>query len=237
MRRVSSNDTIRRAATTVAARPGSAGGVEVLVLRRSAASRFLPGYVVFPGGAVDPDDASLAERLFGARGTEEAARAAAIRELMEETGLAITERGVEAAGPDDAATLAAIVAAPPRADALRQIAHWVAPEDVPVRFDARYFAVAATDGVEPVPDAVEAEAAWWADPRALLAAWADEGEKLYWPTMKTVEALAGCADVGALLALDIPQQEPEPGDEERMPRSTFYQSDEEWEHAMRERSR
>jgi 8-oxo-dGTP pyrophosphatase MutT (NUDIX family) len=234
---VGGSGTIRRAATIVAARSGPAGGIEVLVLRRSDESRFLPGYVVFPGGAVDPDDDALARRLFGEGDDEHAARAAAIRELMEETGLAITGGGLEAAGPDDVATLGRIAGDPPRADALRQIAHWIAPEDVPVRFDARYFAVEAPRGVEPVPDAVEAAAAWWANPRDLLDRWAEDGEKLYWPTMKTIEALAACPDVAALLALDIPQQEPEPGDEERMPRSTFYQSDEEWRQAVRERAR
>ena len=126
--------------------------------------------------------------------------------------------------------------APPPTTALRQVAHWIAPEDVPVRFDARYFAVEATRGVEPVADAVEAAAAWWADPRELLERWARDEEKLYWPTMKTVEALAACVDVPDLLALQIPDREPEPGDEDRMPRSTFYQSDEEWEQAKRSSS-
>jgi recombination protein RecT len=207
----------------------------VLVLRRSDTSRFLPGYVVFPGGAVDPEDGALAERLFGDAG--EAPRAAAIRELIEETGLAVTARGLEpVAEGGDAAAIAAVAKAPPPTTALRQVAHWIAPEDVPVRFDARYFAVEATRGVEPVADAVEAAAAWWADPRELLERWSRDEEKLYWPTMKTVEALAACADVAELLALKIPDREPEPGDEDRMPRSTFYQSDEEWEQAKRSSS-
>ncbi|MEX0990402.1 MAG: NUDIX domain-containing protein [Actinomycetota bacterium] len=232
---MSGADVMRRAATLVAARPGPKAGVEVLVLRRSDRSRFLPGYVVFPGGAVDPEDEALAVAWFGSGSRpEQVARAAAIRELIEETGLAVTSRGLEAArGGSDVAALRAVTLDPPAPVALRQIAHWVAPEDVPVRFDARYFAVDAPRGVEPVPDAVEAAAAWWADPRELLERWAADGEKLYWPTMKTVQALAACEDVGALLALDIPQHEPEPGDEERMPRSTFYQSDAEFEQARR----
>ena len=45
----------RPAATIVVARPGQ-GGVKVLMLRRSAASRFVPGFLVFPGGAIDPGD-------------------------------------------------------------------------------------------------------------------------------------------------------------------------------------
>src|SRR6266571_5289633 len=52
----------RPAATIVLARAAPGHGVEVLVLRRSEASRFAPGFVVFPGGAEDPDDDELARR-------------------------------------------------------------------------------------------------------------------------------------------------------------------------------
>ena len=209
---------IRRAATVIAARSGPTG-VEVLLLRRSAGSRFLPGYVVFPGGAVDPEDAEHAERWFGT--PDEAARAAAVRELAEEAGLVVTAGGV---GPAPVGELLAPVdTSPPEPEVLPQIAHWVAPQDVPVRFDARYFAVAAPADLEPQPDGHEAAEAWWGGPGELMRRWAAGEERLYWPTMKTMEALAGCDTVEQLLALDIPQQEPEEGDEERMPRSTFRQ--------------
>ena len=55
---------IRRAASLVCVRPG-ADGPEVLVVERSAGSRFLPGYVAFPGGALDADDEAIARRWFG----------------------------------------------------------------------------------------------------------------------------------------------------------------------------
>src|SRR5436189_2127134 len=83
----------RPAATVIAARDTD-DGIEVLVLRRSSGSRFLPGYVVFPGGAVDAGDAELARRWFGDSG--EAIRACAIRELAEETGLTMTADGISA---------------------------------------------------------------------------------------------------------------------------------------------
>jgi hypothetical protein len=53
--------------------------------------------------------------------------------------------------------------------------------------------------------------------------WAAGALRLYWPTMKTMEALAGCTSVEEILALAIPQQEPDASDEAAMPRSTFYQ--------------
>ena len=46
--------------------------------------------------------------------------------------------------------------------------------------------------------------------------------RLYWPTLKTMEALARCATVEEILALTIPQQRPDASDEAAMPRSTFF---------------
>ncbi len=196
----------RPAATVVVARPCRRGGIEVLVLRRHARQRFLPGFVVFPGGAIDPGDAELAASLFG--GVDQAARACAVRELAEEAGLALTGDGlVEVAGAVQG--LAAASASPPRAADLPEISRWVAPEDVPVRFDARFFGAAAPGGLATRADGSEAELAWWARPVDLLEANASGGCSLYWPTMKVLEGLARCDGVEAMLASRIPQVEPE----------------------------
>ena len=40
-------------------------GLEVLVLQRTAAAVFSPSATVFPGGAVDDDDYTLADRVLG----------------------------------------------------------------------------------------------------------------------------------------------------------------------------
>ena len=189
------------------------------MLRRGGESRFLPGYVVFPGGAVDADDAERAARWFGT--TEEAARAAAVRELAEEAGLVVTRWGIDRA--PELRPLSPVDDAPPTTEGVPQISHWVAPESVPVRFDARYFAVAAPPGIDPRPDGREAAEAWWANPGELMDGWTTGTVRLYWPTMKTMEALARCASVEEILALVIPQQEPDPSDEAAMPRSTFSQ--------------
>lgn len=214
------SERLRRAATVIAGRPAR-HGLEVLVLRRSVHSRFLPGYVVFPGGAVDADDAGRAARWFGT--PDEAARAAAVRELAEETGLVVTAEGVVAVADGD--PLGVVDASPPRAFDLPEVSRWIAPSDVPVRFDARYYAVAAPPDLPPRPDGVEVAAAWWASPADLLRRWRDGEARLYWPTMKTMEAVARCRSVERLLSIRIPQEEPAKRDEDVMPRSTFVQGD------------
>jgi 8-oxo-dGTP pyrophosphatase MutT (NUDIX family) len=211
-------DDIRHAASVIAVREGN-DGPEVLVLERASSSRFLPGYVVFPGGAVDDADATLASRWFGTE--THAAQAAAVRELAEETGLALTGDGLQGAGGGDALDL--VHAAPPSIAQLHELARWVAPDEVPVRFDARYFAVRAPGGLDPVADGVEAAAAWWASPGAVLAEWQVEARKLYWPTYATMLELATCASVDDIAAFSFVTREPDDDDVVRLPRSVFWE--------------
>jgi 8-oxo-dGTP pyrophosphatase MutT (NUDIX family) len=208
-------EVVRKAASVIAARPGSEGP-EVLVLERSAASRFLPGYVVFPGGAAEEGDEDLARRWFGSPG--EAARACAVRELAEEAGLLLTRDGLI-----PGADLAGLDGRAPQAVQLGQLARWIAPEDVPVRFDARYFSVEAGPGLAPVPDGAEVVAAWWVAPRRLLQEWEAGERRLYWPTWFTVQALARAESQRDLLDLRLRTREPDEDELERLPRSVFWQ--------------
>lgn len=191
---------VRPAATIVLARPAT-DGVEVLILTRSPDAAFLPGFSVFPGGAIEDADAALATRLFGH--PSQAARACALRELYEEAGILLTATGAVAGVP--ARPFASIAFDPPRASRLTEIARWVAPEFVEVRFDARFFASAAPRGVEPLADGIEIADARWMRPEAVLGA-ADRGEtELFWPTRVMLGALAECADVADVLALRVDQ--------------------------------
>ena len=206
---------IRDAASIIVGRKG-AGGLEVLVLERAASSRFLPGYVAFPGGAIDDGDADLALRWFGNAG--EARRAGVVRELVEECGLAVTAGGV-----CESPSLQVVDAAPPHVDQLAEVAHWIAPEEVPVRFDARYFAAEAEEGLRPVADGVETADAWWAAPERVLEEWEDQQRRLFWPTYFTMRALSECATVQDILALRLQTREPDDNELEWLHRSTFYQ--------------
>jgi 8-oxo-dGTP pyrophosphatase MutT (NUDIX family) len=139
-------------------------------------------------------------RWFGAVGQR--ARACAIRELAEEVGMAATRGGVRASG-------AVAIQEPgfeaPSVDQLPQIGRWVAPEFMPVRFDARFFAVACERGVDPQIDGMEVDAAWWARPADLLVAHRAGAFPLAWPTLRTLEAMADAAGVEDVLALRIEQ--------------------------------
>jgi 8-oxo-dGTP pyrophosphatase MutT (NUDIX family) len=209
------DDGIREAASAVVARDGE-DGLEVVVVERSAASRFLPGYVAFPGGSTEQEDRELARRWFGT--PEEARRACAVRELAEEVSFALTLTGLAQGNELDA-----IDAAPPSSGQLPELAHWVAPPRVPVRFDARYFAVRAPAGIEPVPDGGETADAWWVSPARLLEEGTAGLRRLYWPTFFTVTEILGCRSVDELFGLRIRTREPHDDELERLPRSTFWQ--------------
>ena len=141
---------IRDAATLILVRdPG--GTPAVLMGQRGAAAAFMPSKFVFPGGAVDPDDAvtPLAKGLGApcaarlaedARGGPSAAAlaATAIRELWEETGLVL---GVPGPWPDAPADWAGFAATGhrPAADGLHFVFRAITPPGRPRRFDARFF--------------------------------------------------------------------------------------------------
>lgn len=106
----------RDAATIMVLRTAPDGnGVEVLMLRRTAAMKFAPGAYVFPGGSVDPADynadigwhgpsaAEFGQRLGASAEMARALVCAAVRETFEESGVLLAG----APGGDPASPLAA----------------------------------------------------------------------------------------------------------------------------------
>jgi 8-oxo-dGTP pyrophosphatase MutT (NUDIX family) len=76
------------AATLIIMRPATGGGPpELLMMERTRDMVFAAGALVFPGGRIDPDDHRSAQ-LLGETREDAAARVAAIRETIEETGVA-----------------------------------------------------------------------------------------------------------------------------------------------------
>jgi len=143
---------VRDAATLILLRDGPAPAV--LMGRRGSRAAFMPGKMVFPGGAIDPHDAAaplaaLPDPTCCARLCEgcnadmaRAAPAAAIRELWEETGLVLGTPGAwpdpHVAPPPDWAGFAA-TGHRPCARALRFVFRAITPPGRPRRFDTRFF--------------------------------------------------------------------------------------------------
>lgn len=141
------------AASVLLIRPGGpgAGPLEVFLIRRARAMKFLGGYYAFPGGKVDPADRSAeahrrthglspeaAQQAIGDPADEVPAIAywiAAVREVFEETGLLLAR---------DAA------ARPVAADAPEVAARLEDHRRALVRGDRSFPAILATEG-------------WWAD--------------------------------------------------------------------------
>ncbi|WP_324753679.1 NUDIX hydrolase [Roseovarius sp. Pro17] len=145
---------IRDAATVIVLRRDGPAP-RVLMGQRGASAAFMPSKFVFPGGAVDPGDASVplmaplpalcAGRLDedSAPGLACALAAAAIRELWEESGLIVGQPGAwPCAIPEDWSSFAARGQVPD-ATALQFVFRAITPPGRPRRFDARFFLIDA----------------------------------------------------------------------------------------------
>ena len=216
----------RDAATVVILRTAADGGVETLMLRRTAAMKFAPGAYVFPGGSVDPADydagvgwhgpspAEFGERLGASAEVARALVCAAVRETFEESGVLLAggpgsslavpagpswdeDRAALAAGRLTLAELLIRRGLVLRADLLVPWARWVTPEGEPRRFDARFFAAALPDGQQAVGHEAEAEHVAWLRPAGAIDA-ARAGEiSLLPPTAATLSHLASAVAAGA----------------------------------------
>ncbi|MFL9839488.1 NUDIX domain-containing protein [Sphingomonas sp. ST-64] len=184
------------AATLVLFRERAEGSPQLLMVERSATMRFAGGAAVFPGGRVDPGDVAFAAVLEGER-DDMAARVAAVRETIEEAGVAI---GVDLADPRAAqdalyaGTSLGEVLDGARFDpsALVPFARWLPHRGVSHRiFDTRFYLARWPDGApEPAVDGNENVRLFWASARAVLAQ-ADAGRtRIIFPTRRNLERLA-----------------------------------------------
>jgi 8-oxo-dGTP pyrophosphatase MutT (NUDIX family) len=217
--------TPRLASTVVLMRP-TASGFEVYAIRRVPTMRFAPSMYVFPGGGVDPRDATTvpgwagpAPRMWAARLALDEATArtvvcAAVREVFEECGVLL-------AGPDEStvvgdvsgdeweAARAALVAREVgfaemladwrlvlRSDLLVPWSRWVTPEFEPRRFDT-YFFLARLPGRQLTRHVGgEADDTVWARPAELVAG----GYAMLPPTTVTLRELSGYSEIEDVMA-------------------------------------
>ncbi len=165
---------IRDAATLILIERAG-GGLKVLMGRRHAGHKFMPGKFVFPGGAMDPEDEAMAvagpldERVAARlvsktkRRSQAYARAlalAAIRETFEETGLAlgVADLGPPPDPPPGAWTRFAQTGVFPTLEGLDFLARAITPPMRPKRFDARFFVADARWIAFRAPNVIHPEA-------------------------------------------------------------------------------
>lgn len=140
----------RDAATLIVVRPGDCEPL-CLMGRRHTDSEFLPGYYVFPGGAVERSDraAKPASPLdlvhLGAMGVGGNARAAvalgvaAVRETWEETGVMIAAPGEVGDAPGRTFDEMRGSGVAPALGRLVYLGRAITPSYFPIRFHARFF--------------------------------------------------------------------------------------------------
>lgn len=157
---------IRNAATVIVIRDRMTNP-SILMGQRGAKAAFMPNKFVFPGGAVDADDANIllatpltaqcAARIADDADADlsHAIPVAAIRELWEETGLILGVKGPwQGDVPIDWETFAA-TGHLPHAEPLQFVFRALTPPGRPRRFDARFFLV-DVDAIASDPDDFEA---------------------------------------------------------------------------------
>jgi 8-oxo-dGTP pyrophosphatase MutT (NUDIX family) len=209
---------IRDAATVVLVsdRPD----LHVLMMERTSRAVFTPGATVFPGGAVDTDDADarLVARVTGFDDAEASAeqglasgglafRIAALRECFEEAGIllaydAVSGRPVEhdgelAAARDrlNAGDLAFVDLLESRnlvlaPRDLRLFSHWLTPLGAPRRYNTWFFVAPAPHGEDGAHDDNELVSSEWIRPLDALASFAAGTIDLILPTEMSLRALA-----------------------------------------------
>lgn len=192
--------TIPSATVVVFRRCAQGGAPQILMLQRSQAMRFAGGAAVFPGGRIDPEDRTLATRLLPGHDPEDAAgRVAAMRETLEEAGLAIAlARAIPAAEAADARAMlleeGALAPVLERfgwtlaLDQLVPFARWCPMKEG--SFDARfYLADLGTGAVDITVDDTENTHLFWASAGKALEM-ADAGEiRIIFPTRRNLERL------------------------------------------------
>ncbi|GAC1442996.1 MAG: hypothetical protein NVS3B26_12020 [Mycobacteriales bacterium] len=213
-----------REAATVALVRDAPGGPEVYLLRRVRGMAFAGGMHVFPGGSVDPADATAdigwagpaAADWAAAFGiSEPTARAlvcAAVRETFEESGVLLAggseddvladvstdeweaERVALESRQHSLSELLRRRGLVLRSDLLRPLAHWITPEVEPKRFDTKFFLARMPEGQVTRAVGTEADKRLWVRP--------DQTSELTMlpPTRAVLTDLTAHASVDAALA-------------------------------------
>lgn len=214
----------RPAATVLLLRDGPVG-IEVFMAVRHQGSSFMPGILVFPGGAVDPDDSDT--RLIGAVSAsgpapeDAVSRVAGVREAFEEAGFLLARpkgqddligrdryehclsqyRAGLCSGDIAFSAMMAQEALSPAIDLIVPFARWITPVIRKKRFDARFYLARAPEGQAGVHDEQELVSSHWTTVPDALAAAARGEIKIVFVTRSNLGLLAKSRTVDE--ALDV----------------------------------
>jgi glyoxylase-like metal-dependent hydrolase (beta-lactamase superfamily II)/8-oxo-dGTP pyrophosphatase MutT (NUDIX family) len=206
---------IRPAATLVLTRD-TAKGMQVLLLQRTWEAVFLPGFYVFPGGAVDdnesharhhaagPEDSEISQTMSLDEGGADF-MLAAVRECFEEAGILLAhgddgkpvdtghpvhqEREALFQGDVGFAELCRKHGLTIPLDQLAYLGHWTTPPGPPRRFDTRFFVTPAPEGQLASHDGTETIDHVWLTPAEALDDHRAGRRLLGLPTLQTLRLL------------------------------------------------
>jgi 8-oxo-dGTP pyrophosphatase MutT (NUDIX family) len=202
------------------------GKPKVLLGRRHAGHKFMPGKFVFPGGRIERSDRGMAvakplnsivEDKLGARLRRPSLRfaraiaLAAIRETFEETGLALGVKERAPQAPAGAWARFAATGVTPALDGLDFIARAITPPHRPKRFDTRFLVADAKLIQHQEPGIIGPDA---------------ELVELVWMPLEEAEAL----DIPAITRIVLKELDAAmKGDlEKNRPRPFFYERNRAW---------
>lgn len=188
------------AATLILMRDRASGPPELLMVERAGTMAFAAGALVFPGGRIDPGDHVAAALL--APGLEDgAARIAAVRETIEETGIApaltsplrsdqaaALRREVESGEPFHLVLDSLGLGLDP--GALTPFARWCPNFREARRFDTLFYLAAAPARSIPAADQAETVRAFWATAAKVLTDIEQGRAHAIFPTRRNLERLA-----------------------------------------------
>lgn len=189
------------AATLIVMQPGILDPL-LLIVKRAETMAFAAGAIVFPGGRVDPADFALAAKLGQ---VDDASKVTAIRETLEESGIAVAIDGPldpalgltlqqDLIDGADFAELLERYDLTLDLDAVTPFARWMPAFKQSRRFDTIFYLAASPPGEwHPRPQPGECQSAEWADAKTLLQRIAAGSDHAIFPTKRNLERLARLA--------------------------------------------
>ncbi|MDQ1002169.1 8-oxo-dGTP pyrophosphatase MutT (NUDIX family) [Neobacillus niacini] len=191
----------------------------VYLTKRPTSMKFLGGYHVFPGGAIEERDQNINRNYVNTEGTEASLTPAhyigAARELYEEVGVLLGTKkdGTPVRIPKENelqyrkqllnreisfSQLLENEELNFNIQCLTYFGQIITPENHPIRFDTRFFLAKLPQGQYPSPDQTEIEGADWYSPDEAINALRNKKIRLAPPTILTLKTIMNYQKGGTL---------------------------------------